>query len=237
MQYAITFLEGIVTFVSPCLLPMLPVFLTYFAGGGIEPASGGDAASGAGKGGTRKTLTRALGFILGFTMVFVSLGAFAGILGGLLARNAVVVNIVVGAIVVLFGLNYIGVLNIKFLNMNRSSGSGAKRISGFFSAALFGVVFSISWTPCVGMFLGSALLLASQQGSAAQGILMLLCFSLGLGIPFLLSAILIDKLKSAFDWIKRHYKAVNMVSGLFLIAIGIIMMTGLLQRFLSFLTF
>jgi len=236
MQYAITFLEGIVTFISPCLLPMLPVFLTYFAGGESGGAAGG-SAGGAGKGETKRTLNRALGFILGFTAVFVSLGAFAGLLGGLLTRNLVVVNIVAGAIVVLFGLNYIGVLKIKFLNMNRSGGSGANKISGFFSAVLFGIVFSISWTPCVGMFLGSALLLASQQGSAAQGILMLLCFSLGLGIPFLFSAVLIDKLKSAFNWIKKNYKAVNMVSGLFLVAIGILTMTGLMNRFLSLLTF
>jgi len=207
---------------------MLPVFLTYFAGGGSESDSDRD---------TKKTLLRALGFILGFTIVFVSLGAFAGLLGGLLNRNATIVNIVAGSIVVLFGLNYIGVLNIKFLNMNRSHGSGTKKISGFFTAVLFGIVYSISWTPCVGMFLGTALLMASQRGSAAQGILMLLCFSLGLGIPFMLSAVLIDKLKSAFRWIKNNYKVVNMVSGLLLIAIGIVMMTGMMNRFLSFLSF
>ena len=107
---------------------------------------------------------------------------------------------------------------------------------GFFSAFLFGIVFSVGWTPCVGAFLGSALMLASQQGHILEGVLMLLAFSLGLGIPFVLSAVLIDYLKSAFDWIKKHYKIINAVSGSFLIAIGILMATGLLGRLLTLLS-
>ena len=224
MQYVITFLEGIITFVQPCLLPMLPVYLSYFAGGAAERE-------------TRKTVQCALGFILGFTAVFVVLGIFAGMLGGLLLRYEVVVNIVAGAIVVLFGLNYLGVLNIRFLNRAGSGGLGSGKVSGFFSAVLFGFVFSVTWTPCVGVFLASALTKASLQGSMFQGALMLLCFSLGMGIPFFLSAILIDKLKVAFDWIKRHYRVVNMASGLFLIVIGILMMTGMMNIFLALLTF
>ena len=223
MRYTISFFEGVITFISPCLLPLLPVYISYFSGGG----------SGTGK---KKTILGAAGFILGFTLVFTLLGAFAGLLGGFLIRYQTAVNIVSGMVVLLFGLNYLGILNIGLLNNTYSSGSG-KSSPGFFPAVLFGMVFSISWTPCAGAFLGSALMLASQQGSAIYGIFMLLCYSLGLGLPFLISAILIDELKSTFDWIKKRYKTVNIISGLFLTAIGILMITGLMGRFLALLTF
>ena len=106
---------------------------------------------------------------------------------------------------------------------------------GFISAVLFGIIFSIGWTPCVGAFLGSALMLASQQGHVIEGLLMLLAYSLGLGIPFIASALLIDKLKGVFGWVKKHYKVINIVCGGLLTAIGILMMTGLLGRFLAIL--
>lgn len=217
MRHLIAFLEGIVTFISPCLLPMLPVYIAYFAGGTSQD--------------TKRTFRNALGFILGFTVVFVALGALAGLVGGWLIRYKTVVNIVLGAIVVIFGLDLLGVIR---LNLFRGSGGEAMdRNLGFFSSVLFGMVFSLGWTPCVGAFLGSALMLASQQGSVMTGMTMLLSYSLGLGIPFLLSAVLIDKLKGAFDWIKQHYKIVNTVSGILLILMGVLMMTGLMDRWLT----
>lgn len=106
----------------------------------------------------------------------------------------------------------------------------------FFSALVFGVIFSVGWTPCVGAFLGSALVLASQQGHVLEGMLMLFVYSLGLGVPFVLSAVLIDRLKTAFDWIKRHYNIINAVSGGFLIVVGVLMATGLMGRFLNLLS-
>ena len=112
----------------------------------------------------------------------------------------------------------------------------ARREMGFFSAALFGMIFSVGWTPCVGAFLGSALMLASQQGHVLEGMLMLLVYSLGLGVPFLISAVLIDYLKSAFDWVKRHYRVINLVCGGFLIVVGILMATGTLGRLLALLS-
>ena len=216
MQYIISFLEGIITFISPCLLPMLPIYLSYFAGGREERS-------------TKKTMWNAVGFVLGFSFVFIMLGALAGTLGSLLIKYRTVVNIVTGAVVVVFGLNFLGVFKLNiFKGMNR-------RVSGevgFFSSALFGMIFSIGWTPCVGAFLGSALMLASQQGSALKGIVMLLCYSLGLGIPFVISAFLIDKLRGAFNWIKKNYKIINIVFGILLVLVGILMMTGLLGGFI-----
>ena len=219
MQYLISFLEGIITFISPCLLPMLPIYISYFAGGGTRS--------------TQKTLTNAAGFVLGFTLRFTAMGALAGTLGSFLTRYQRWVNLVGGLIVVLFGLNYMGLLKLNlFKGLNRRMKTGEM---GFGSAFMFGVVFSVGWTPCVGAFLGSALMLASQQAHALEGTLMLLCYSLGMGIPFLISAVLIDKLKSAFSWIKAHYDMINKICGALLILVGILMATGTLGRFLMIL--
>lgn len=217
MQYIISFLEGIISFISPCLLPMLPIYVTYFSAGSEHDKG--------------KALKNALGFVLGFTLVFVALGLLFGTLGGFLQRYATAVNIVLGAFVVLFGLGFMGIIKPMF-GMRGVKSADTRNLS-FLKAVMFGMIFSISWTPCVGAFLGSALALASVSGSAFQGTLMLLCFSAGLGIPFILSAVLIDKLKNAFDFIKRNYKVINFVCGLLLVIIGILMMTGLLGEFFN----
>ena len=219
MQYIISFLEGMITFISPCLLPMLPIYISYFAGGGERS--------------TKKTILGALGFVLGFTIVFVAMGALAGTVGSFLKRYQTAVNIVSGLIVIVFGLNFMGILK---LNLFRGGGQMQVSPNGFFSSVLFGMIFSVGWTPCVGVFLGSALMLASQQGHVLEGMLMLLVYSLGLGIPFLVSAMLIDKLKSAFNWIKSHYSLVNMVSGALLIFVGVLMATGTLGRILTWMS-
>ena len=219
MQYFVAFLEGIITFISPCLLPMLPVYLTYFVGGGERSL--------------KKTLRGALGFVLGFTIVFTAMGALAGTLGGFLRSHQTLLNIICGVVVIFFGLNFLGVFKISLFHGSSRSMEG--RELGFFSSMLFGIVFSLGWTPCVGAFLGSALMLASQQGHVLEGTLMLLIYSLGLGIPFLLSAVLIDYLKSAFNWIKRNYRIINIICGCFLIVIGLMMATGLMGRLMSLL--
>ena len=219
MQYFISFLEGVITFISPCLLPMLPIYITYFAGGQEKE--------------TGKTVKNALGFISGFTIIFVLMGALAGTIGRLLTEYRAVVDIVTGAIVVLFGLNFLGVLKI---NIFKGSKSAKKDNLGFFSSMLFGIVFSVGWTPCVGAFLGSALMLAANRGTVVEGIVMLLLYSLGLGIPFFISAILIEKLKGAFTFIKSHYKVINTICGVFLIVIGVLMVTGLFGKFLNMLS-
>lgn len=222
MDYVIVFLEGITTFISPCLLPMLPVYVSYFTGQNAE----------AGKG---RTVLSALGFVLGFTLVFVLMGAFAGTVGKFVRQYQTAVNLVTGLVVILFGLNFLGVIRLPFLNGHTQVGLRKNR-AGFFPSILFGAVFSVGWTPCVGAFLGSALMLAAQQGGLAKGILMLLAYSLGLGIPFVASAVLIDRLKSAFDFIKRHYRVINIVSGSLLILVGVLMATGYMGYFLSLLS-
>ena len=220
MQYLISFLEGIITFISPCLLPMLPIYISYFAGGGERT--------------TKKTLTGVSGFTLGFTIVFVTMGALAGTLGSFLKTYSFWVNLICGIVIILFGLNYMGLLKLNLFrgvrrNMDMSNMS-------FGSALVFGMMFSIGWTPCVGAFLGSALILASQQGHVLEGMGMLLCYSLGLGVPFLLSAVFIDRMKGAFNWIKQHYNIINKVSGGLLVLIGIAMATGYMGKFLGLMS-
>lgn len=220
MQYFISFLEGIITFISPCLLPMLPIYLSYFAGGETKN--------------TKKTLIGAIGFILGFTLIFTAMGALAGTLGSFLIQHQTAVNIISGIVVIFFGLNFLGIFK---LNLFKGSKIKLKTDNmNFFSLFLFGIIFSLGWTPCVGAFLGSALMMASTQGQLGTGILMLLAYSLGLGIPFILSAVLIQKLKSTFDFIKQNYRIINFISGCFLILVGVFMATGTIGKLLSLLS-
>ena len=206
---ALTFLEGLTSFISPCMLPLLPLYIGYFAGG-----AGRD----------RKVIFRVLSFVAGFTCIFCLLGAFAGTLGMLLVRYRTAVNIVCGAVVILFGLSYLEVIRIPIFRGMQTD----RRADSMVSAFIFGVIYSVSLTPCIGAFLGSALMLASKSGTVLKGVLLLLVYSLGLGIPFIVSALLIDKLKTAFTFIKKHYKIINTVSGVFLIVIGILMAAGVI---------
>ena len=221
ITYLISFLEGIITFISPCLLPMLPIYIIYFAGGAEHQQ--------------RRTIFNALGFVLGFSIIFILMGAFASGIGSLLNKYQTMVNIITGAIVIVFGLNFIGLFRIGFLNSSHKISREIKPL-GFFSAGLFGMIFAVGWTPCVGAFLGSALLLASQQGSIGKGILMLLVYSLGLGLPFIISAVLIEKLKGTFDFIKKNYRIINIICGSLLIIVGILMITGKIGKLLSIIS-
>lgn len=217
MQYFITFLEGIISFVSPCMLPMLPIYITYFAGGSDSK---------------KRLFARALSFVIGFTAVFSLLGLFAGTLGAFLSGYRTVVNIVCGVLIILFGLSYLEIIPLNFLKGIKGSHEAGSIISAF----VFGVIFSVSLTPCIGAFLGSALMLATSEGGALKGLVLLLIYSLGLGIPFLISAVLIEKLNTMFDFIKKHYKVINIVSGVFLIIVGIFTACGMLNRLLALLS-
>lgn len=214
MEYVLTFIEGIISFISPCMLPMLPIYVSYFAGN---------------RGEKQNVLVRALCFVVGFTFVFTLLGVFAGVLGAFLSKFYVILNIVCGLIVVLFGLSYLEIIPLSFLK-----GVGkTSDITSAFSAFVFGMIYSVNLTPCVGAFLGSALMQAASSGGAGKGALLLLFYSLGLGIPFVLSAILLDTLSGVFGFIKKHYRVINTVCGVFLIIVGICMAFGVMNKFLS----
>ena len=219
MQFFITFLEGILSFLSPCMLPMLPVYLSYFAG----------SVGGAEEDGRRTTFPNALAFVAGFTVVFTALGVFAGGIGVFLARYRTAVRVMAGIVVILFGVSMLGAFELPFFKgMKR-----APEVTGILSAFLFGVVYSVSLTPCVGAFLGSAILLASTAGSAGTGALLLLAYSLGLGIPFVLAALTVGRLKTLSGAIKKHYRILNIVCGCFLILVGIAMAAGWMSRLIA----
>lgn len=214
MQFLITFLEGIISFISPCMLPMLPIYISYFAGNADKK---------------QHTFSRAAAFVAGFTVIFSLLGLFAGTVGAFLSAYKTAVNLVCGLIVILFGLHYLEILHIPLFKGMQ----GAHTVTSVFSAFLFGVIYSVSLTPCVGAFLGSALMLASASGTALQGVLLLVTYSLGLGVPFLISAVLIEQLQTAFQFIKRHYRIINLVSGLFLIVTGIAIALGWMDKLMA----
>ena len=210
MQYIITFIQGIVSFVAPCVLPMLPVYISYIAG------------ADKGKG---NVFIRSLFFVLGFTSVYTLFGLFAGTLGSLFVKYEVAFHVACGIIIILLGLNFLNIFKIPFLKgIHRSH-----KVTGILSAFLFGVIFSVSHLPCLGALLGSALALAAHSGNTIEGILLLVVYSLGLGMPFLAAAMLIEKLKKVFDVINKNYKTVNIICGILLVLIGIAMATGLLH--------
>ncbi len=217
LQGATTFLEGLITFISPCVLPLLPVYVLYFTGGKQ-------------KGGAGRTLARALSFVAGFTALFVLLGVFAGTLGTLLIRWQTAVNLVMGAVMIVFGLHYAGFIRIGMLEKTLKPDMQIQP-KGIGECLLLGAVFAVGWSPCTGPMLGSAMMLAAGQGDVFSGMFLLLCYSLGLGVPFVLCALLIDKLKGMLAFIKRHYQTINRVCGVFLILVGLAMATGLYGQF------
>ncbi len=206
MEYLLTFLEGLASFISPCLLPMLPIYISYFMG--EEEKS------------KKKALINSVGFVLGFTIVFLVLSILASTAGYFIGSYTKYIKIAFGIIIIILGFNYMEILKLKFLNKTKGIQIKNKNLN-FFKAILFGILFSISWTPCIGTFLSSALLLIAKEQELIKGIVLMVLYSIGLGIPFIISVILIEKLKEVFDFIKRNYKKVKLISGLILIGMGI----------------
>ncbi len=213
--FGLTFVEGLLAFLSPCILPMIPIYLLYL--GGLE---GGE------KGSNLRLVINTLGFIAGFSLVFTALGATASVLGTMIAEYRLLLQRLGGVVVIAFGLNYLGVLRIGFLNRSRSLGASTKDLK-FWSSLFFGAAFSLGWTPCLGAFLGTALIMASSLDTLYQGMALLLTFSLGLGIPFLLTALLWGRLQKALGLIKRNLGIIQTVSGVLLVLVGLLMLFDL----------
>ncbi len=205
MEYLITFIEGIASFISPCVLPIIPVYISYFA---TESKS------------EKKSLINSLGFVSGFSIIFILLGVFAGTFGKIITKYSDYVSIVLGIFLIIISLNYMGIIFVKFLNKTKGVKKDKKDLT-FITSVLFGMIFSLSWTPCVGAFLSSALILASTTGSVLKGASLLMTYSLGLAIPFIMTTFLLEKLKSTFDFIKKHYNIINKVAGSILLLSGL----------------
>jgi len=205
MDFLITFIEGIASFISPCVLPVIPAYLSYF---GVKSKS------------TKKAIINSLSFILGFSIVFVLLGVFAGSFGRLVHNYINYLNIVLGVLLIIMGINYMGLIFIKALNKTKGMQKRDTDLT-IITSLLFGIFFSLTWTPCIGAFLSSALVMASTTGSVLKGALLLFIYSLGLGLPFIVTTIFMEKIKKTFDFIKKHYNIINKISGLILVIYGI----------------
>lgn len=204
MMYLLLFLEGLASFISPCVLPMLPLYLSYLTAKDDN-----------------KVVKNSIGFILGFTITFVILGLLSSTIGIYLTSYMDYIKIVFGLFIVLLGLNYMNLIKLPFINKESKIDFKFKN-KNFFEALLFGLVFSITWTPCVGVFLGTALMQVMEKGDIILGMISLLIYSLGLAIPFIISAIFIKKLNN-FEFIKKHYNIIINISGIILIVFGFYM--------------
>lgn len=205
MEYIITFIEGIASFISPCILPIIPVYISYFATNNKS---------------SKRQVINSLGFVSGFSIIFILLGIFAGTFGALVHKYSNYINIILGLFLIIIGLNYVGRIFLKMLNKTKEINQKENNLT-FITSILFGVIFSLSWTPCVGAFLSSALILAGQAGSVIKGGLLLLLYSLGLAIPFIITTIFMERIKGTFNFIKRHYNIINKLAGSILILSGL----------------
>jgi len=227
------FLAGIVSFLSPCVLPLVPGYLSYVSGVSMDEMRAEDRKIDA----TRAILVNTLFFVLGFTIVFVSMGAAATVFGGFLMANLPTLQRVAGAIVIIFGLHMTGLLPIKWLYQQMKF-QGPENSRGPVGALLLGLAFAAGWTPCIGPILAGILALGAGQDTVWQGMGLLAIYSAGLGIPFLLTGLATQRFLSVFEAVKRHMRVVEMVGGVMLIAIGFMMLTDqfyIFQRWLSFL--
>lgn len=223
------FVAGIVSFLSPCVLPLVPAYLSFITG--YTPAELSDA-----KPDVRTVLWPSLLFVLGFSVVFVGLGASASLLGEVLSEYRRTLVLVGGAFVFVLGFFMLGIIKFPWLYGEARFDMSKARAFGRAAAFVMGAAFAFGWTPCVGPILGSILALASSTGSAASGAFLLLMYSLGLGVPFVLTALLYGKLRHTLTWLNRHSLAINRVAGLFLMLVGVLIVTGRLTYLAAWLT-
>ncbi len=223
----LVFLEGLLAFVSPCILPMLPVYFLYLSGKSTADDTKTAAADVAptAKKSSRRLVVNTLFFILGFTLVFLMLGATSTFIGKALVSHRDILEKISGVVIILLGIHMTGLIKIPFLNQEHRMDLG-KKTAGKFSSLLLGIAFSLGWSPCLGPFLGSALLLSGQSSTMIEGMSLLLVFSLGLAIPFLIASLLFEELTGVFIWFKKHMKLVKIVSGSLLIILGLLMLFG-----------
>ncbi len=217
MAYITALLEGLLSFISPCVLPMIPLYIGYLAGG-IATKDNNEIDR-------NRLLWNSVFFIVGFSALFATLGASASFLGQYLSEHLDTINRVGGVIVIIFALSFLGLKMLPFLENTYKFNFKVKSIN-YFSSFVFGIVFAVGWSPCTGPFLGSALMLAANTDTLYKGIFTLLSYSLGLAIPFFLSALLLKQLEGAFAFIKKHYKIVTAISGVLLLMMGILMVLG-----------
>ncbi len=218
VSYTTAIIAGILSFISPCVLPLIPAYVSYISGVSLQEMKSG-------KGDLRKLILNSIAFVVGFSIVFILLGASATFVGKVLARNKRLFEIIAGIIIVVFGMHTAQVIRIGFLTYEKRVQVKSKAPS-FLSAMIMGFAFSFGWTPCVGPILGAILIQASTYSSVSQGIFLLCLYSLGLGIPFILTAIAINRFFSTFKIIRQYFAQVEMFAGMLIVGVGFALIFG-----------
>jgi cytochrome c-type biogenesis protein len=221
------FVAGVLSFISPCVLPLIPGYLSFVSGVTLDEmrGTGMSGAVVAPAGARRRAVTRSVAFVLGFSLVFISLGASATAIGSLLMDHLSLLGKIAGVIIVLFGLHMMGVLKIGWLYNEKRMHPSAKP-AGFFGAVLVGIAFAFGWTPCIGPILAAILAVAATQESVGEGVKLLAVYSAGLGVPFIATALAINKFFAASTRIRRHYHTIEVVSGVLLVIVGVLIFTN-----------
>lgn len=220
VSWILAFLAGVVSFVSPCVLPLIPGYISMVSNVSFQELKKGDV-----EGRMRRILVPSLLFVLGFSAVFVTLGISASFVGGFLSRNKLQLFRISGVIIIIFGLFIMDILKISQLYRERRIQLPHGNF-GLIGTFFLGIAFGFGWTPCVGPILASILLYASTAGGAGKGAALLFVYSIGLGFPFLLTGLALSRALTAFGWIKRHYGLYKVTVGGVLVIIGILMMTN-----------
>jgi cytochrome c-type biogenesis protein len=216
---AAAFAAGVLSFLSPCVLPIVPAYLSFMTGLTISELSGDDVP-------LRVVLVPSILFVAGFSIVFVAFGASASVLGHFLVQYRSVVGRIAGLVVLAFGLLMTGWIKVPWLYGEARVGLERSRAFGRGAALVMGMAFAAGWTPCVGPILGTILALAASVGDVGRGALLLLAYSIGLGVPFILTALLFGRLKGLLRWMGRHTLVINRVAGIILMVVGVLMLTG-----------
>jgi cytochrome c-type biogenesis protein len=228
VSFPIAFGAGVVSFLSPCVLPLIPAYLSLMTGLTTADLASGDQS-------TARVIVPALLFVAGFSLVFVALGASASVLGELLSAYRSVVEKIAGLAVIAFGILMLGVIRVPWLYGEARMDLSRSQAFGRGAAFVMGIAFAAGWTPCVGPILGSILALAGSSGSAAHGALLLLAYSAGLAVPFLLIAVLFGRVRPLLSILSRHALTLNRIAGVILILVGALIVSGRLGLIASYL--
>ncbi len=241
VEIGLAFVAGLVSFVSPCCLPMVPMYLSYLAGIAGRGTAVTALASPAGTGPGTATAVRvqpsralimlhAAAFVAGFSVIFVALGASASVLGVLLRTHLLLLRHVAGLLIVLFGLHTAGLLRVSWLYRERRAHVDPTTGVGLGRSAALGLAFAAGWSPCIGPMLGSILLLAGNVATLGQGVLLLVAYSAGLGLPFLLAGVFVQGLAERLRRVNRYFGAINLVAGALLVVMGVMVYAGVFLR-------
>jgi len=223
------FVAGLLSFLTPCVLPLVPGYLSFISGQSLMDMRSQETRNKV----LGPVIKSSLSFILGFSLVFIALGALATTLGGFLAGHKDKLAVIGGVIIIVLGLHMAGVLRIGFLH-REARFQGSSEAQGMVRAFLLGLAFAFGWTPCVGPILGAILTMAIREDQVKQGVLLLTAYSLGMGVPFFLTGIAVDRFFIFFDRFKRHFHKVEIGAGVLLIAIGLVMILGEFNTFKVF---